>query len=141
MKKILIVEDDARVASALKIRIEGAGYQTALAEDAISAVSIAVAARPDLVLVDINMPAGNGFSAVEHIRARLPGPLPVVFITASKQPGLVERAGAMGANGFMAVEHPSFRHRWQGRLVGTNGLFHSSTHRRVAVLAKRFHSS
>ena len=104
MKKILIVEDDARVASALKIRIEGAGYQTALAEDAISAVSIAVSARPDLVLVDINMPAGNGFSAVEHIRARLPGPLPVVFITASKQPGLVERAGAMGANGF--IEKP-----------------------------------
>ena len=104
MKKILIIEDDNRVASALKVRISSAGYETFLAGDAISAVSTAIASRPDLLLVDINMPAGNGFMVVDRIRARHLGPMPVVFITASKEPGLFERALAMGASGF--IEKP-----------------------------------
>lgn len=104
MKRILIVEDDARVASALNVRITSAGYETVLAADALSAVAVAVAARPDLALVDINMPAGNGFSVMERIRALVPGRLPVVFITASKEPGLADRAIEMGASGF--VEKP-----------------------------------
>src|ERR1051325_2154601 len=104
MKKVLIIEDDAKVASALKIRITNAGYESFLAGDAISAVSAAMAARPDLLLVDINMPAGNGFMVVERIRARLPGPVPIVFITASNEPGLFDRALAMGASGF--IEKP-----------------------------------
>src|SRR5204862_506103 len=104
MKKVLIIEDDPTVASALNVRITSAGYGTVLAADAISAVSTALATRPDLILVDINMPAGNGFWVVERIHALIPGRLPVVFITASKEPGLAERAFAMGASGF--IEKP-----------------------------------
>lgn len=104
MKRILIVEDDAKVASALNIRISNAGYETVLAADALSAVSVAVVAQPDLALVDINMPAGNGFTVVERIRARVPRKVPVIFITASKEPGLVDRALAAGASGF--IEKP-----------------------------------
>lgn len=104
MKRILIVEDDARVASALNVRITSAGYETVLAADALSAVAVAVAARPDLALVDINMPAGNGFTVMERIRTLVPGRLPVVFITASREPGLADRAIEMGASGF--VEKP-----------------------------------
>jgi CheY-like chemotaxis protein len=104
MKRILIVEDDAKVASALNIRITNAGYETVLAADALSAVAVAVTANPDLILVDINMPAGNGFTVVERIRALVPGRLPVVFITASREPGLADRAIAMGASGF--IEKP-----------------------------------
>ncbi|SRR6266446_3363791 len=103
-KKILIIEDDPWVASALNVRIASAGYETVQAADAISAVSTALATRPDLVLVDINMPAGDGFWVVERIQALIPGRLPAVFITASKEPGLAERAFAKGASGF--IEKP-----------------------------------
>ncbi len=104
MQKILIIEDNEKVASALNIRIKSAGYETVVASDALSGVSTAVKCRPDLVLVDINLPAGNGFEVVERIRAQLPANAPVIFITASKQPGLESRAVEMGASGF--VEKP-----------------------------------
>jgi len=104
MKKILIIEDDANIAQALKIRIASEGYEAALAPDALTALMAASKVHPDLILVDINIPAGNGFSVVERIRAAIPGKMPVIFITASKEPGLCQRAIAMGASGF--VEKP-----------------------------------
>jgi DNA-binding response OmpR family regulator len=104
MKRILIIEDDANIAAALRIRINSEGYETALASDALSALIAASKLHPDLILVDINIPAGNGFSVVERIRAIVPEPIPVIFITASKEPGLCQRAIDMGASGF--IEKP-----------------------------------
>jgi DNA-binding response OmpR family regulator len=99
-KRILIIEDDERIASALAIRLRGAGYQVATAPDALSGVSAAVREHPDLVLLDIGLPAGNGFGVAGRVRALLPQDTPIVFLTASKQPGLREKASALGAAGF-----------------------------------------
>jgi CheY-like chemotaxis protein len=97
MKKILIVEDDETVAKALNLRMKSAGYETALASDAIQGLSRAVSFGPDLVLLDINLPAGNGIDVAHHIRNMLPSSIPIIFLTASKQPGLVERATLVGS--------------------------------------------
>jgi DNA-binding response OmpR family regulator len=99
-KKILIVEDDRKIAMALALRLQAAGYETLIAGDAMAGVSTAVKSMPNLVLLDISMPAGNGFTVAERMKTALPIPVPVIFLTASKQPGFRDRARELGAVGY-----------------------------------------
>jgi len=100
MKKILIVEDDQKIAKGLAIRLKAAGYATTLAYDALAGVAMAVKDRPDLVILDISMPAGDGFLVAERIQTLLPTPTPIIFMTASRQAGFQQRAEALGAVGY-----------------------------------------
>jgi DNA-binding response OmpR family regulator len=100
MKKILIVEDDENVAKALAIRLESTGYEVTIAPDAVLGVSSALKTNPDLTLLDISMPAGNGFLVADRIQELLPRETPFIFITASKQPGLRKKAEILGAKDF-----------------------------------------
>jgi DNA-binding response OmpR family regulator len=99
-KKVLIVEDDRKIAMALSLRLQAAGYETLIAGDALTGVTMAVKSVPHLVLLDISMPAGNGFTVAERMRTALRAPIPVIFLTASKQPGFRDRARELGAVGY-----------------------------------------
>lgn len=99
-KKVLIVEDDEKIALALAVRLKAAGYETSTATDAISGVTSALNFRPDLVLLDISMPAGNGFAVAERMRSVSARRTPIIFLTASKQPEFRERALELGAAGY-----------------------------------------
>lgn len=100
MKKILIVEDDQNIAKALAIRLKAHGYGVTVAPDAVTGVESAVRTEPDLVLLDISMPAGDGFTVAERIQTLIPGETPMIFLTASRKPGLRERAQELGAAAF-----------------------------------------
>ena len=101
MKKILIVEDDPKISLALSVRLKAQGYEVSTADNAISATSAASKAQPDLLLLDISMPGGNGFMAVELLqRNDITADIPFIFLTASKQPGLREKALELGASAF-----------------------------------------
>jgi DNA-binding response OmpR family regulator len=100
MKEILIVEDDRSVATGLEIRLKSYGYEVAIASDATTGVNSALKLRPDLVLLDISMPGGGGFSVAERLQRILPTMTPFIFLTASKQPDLREKAIELGAAGF-----------------------------------------
>ena len=99
--KILVVEDDKKIALALAIRLRTAQYEVLVAPDAVLAMSMAMKHRPDLLLLDILMPGGNGFQVAEWLQnlEAMIG-VPYIFITASKVPGLRERARRLGAVGF-----------------------------------------
>jgi DNA-binding response OmpR family regulator len=99
-KRILIVEDDQKIALALALRLRAAGYETSTAFDAVGGVSEAMRFRPDLVLLDVSLPAGSGFTVAERMRSATPVFTPIIFLTASKQPGLQERAQELGAVGY-----------------------------------------
>jgi DNA-binding response OmpR family regulator len=99
-KKVLIIEDDRKIAMALALRLKSAGYEASMAYDALTGVNDAVKCRPDLVLLDISMPAGNGFTVAERMKTLIPNPAPIIFLTASKQPGFRERAQELGAAGY-----------------------------------------
>jgi DNA-binding response OmpR family regulator len=99
-RRILIVEDDQRIALALSLRLKSAGYDVASAEDALNGVNTALRFQPDLVLLDISMPAGDGFTVAERLKKLLPRATPVIFLTASKQPGFRQRAAELGAVGY-----------------------------------------
>lgn len=99
-KQILIIEDDPKIALALAVRLKSSGYETVTAYDALTGVSAAVKDPPDLVLLDISMPAGNGFAVAERIQTLALTPIPIIFLTASKQPGFRQRANLLKAAGY-----------------------------------------
>ena len=65
--KILVVEDDQNIALALVVRLRAAGYEVMTAPDAVLAVSMALKHRPDLILLDLLIPGGNGFLVAERV--------------------------------------------------------------------------
>jgi DNA-binding response OmpR family regulator len=102
-KKILVVDDDAKIAQGLKVRLESAGYQVTTAADGVYGLRLAIELKPALVILDIWMPVGGGFSVAHRLREKFPD-VPVVFITASRQQGLKRMAKNLGAVGF--IEKP-----------------------------------
>jgi DNA-binding response OmpR family regulator len=99
--KILIVEDDRKIAMALGLRLRAAGQEVIFAYDAAAGLSSAVKEQPDLVLLDIGLPAGSGLVVAERIRNLIPRYVPIIFLTASRQPELRRQALALGAAGFL----------------------------------------
>ena len=105
MKKVLIVEDDRNIALALGVRLKAMGYDVASASDAVTAVTQARKAQPDVVLLDIGLPGGDGFMVAERLKQLTQtATTPLIFITAMKTPGLKDRAQALGAVRF--IEKP-----------------------------------
>jgi DNA-binding response OmpR family regulator len=100
MKKILIVDDDEHIARALAVRLTVAGYHTFTAPDPAFAVMFVGMHRPDLVIMDICLPIMEGFGLAHRLNGMHVGRIPVIFITASREPGLRESAMRMGAAGF-----------------------------------------
>jgi DNA-binding response OmpR family regulator len=99
---ILVVEDDQDIRQLLHLQLTAAGYETAFATDAASAVGVARREHPALILLDIGLPAGNGFVVMERLRA-LPEfeMVPVIVITA-RGAAEGERAVELGARSFLA---------------------------------------
>ena len=100
MKRILIVEDDPRITAALKVRLNARGYEILTAGNGFEGLKLAMNSRPDLLLLDIMMPMGMGFSVAERLKAVGLGHIPIIFITASKRTGLRRTAAKLGAAGF-----------------------------------------
>ena len=100
-KKILIVEDDHDMRRALNVRLRANNYETAFATDAVEAVSIAKKEQPDLVLLDLGLPAGDGFMVMDRMKdiASL-SCLPVIVVSARDPEGNKVRALAAGAEAF-----------------------------------------
>jgi DNA-binding response OmpR family regulator len=106
-KTILVVEDDAKIASALTVRLKSAGYDVFTSPDGAEALKIARTELPDLIildvwlpLIDIWMPLGVGFSVARRLKDRGLGNIPIIFITASRDPAIRDAAQAMHAAAF-----------------------------------------
>lgn len=84
-KKVLIIDDDQAMVAALKDGLEFIGLEVAVAYDGLQGVLMAHEARPDVVLLDFNLPAGGGAGVYERLRSSLDTcRIPVVFATAVK---------------------------------------------------------
>ena len=100
MKKILIAEDDEKIAAALEIRLKAAGYEVKTVADGLRSYLRAMTWTPDLILMDIYMPIGSGLDVAQELKAAGLADIPIIFITASKEESLRERAEALNAAGF-----------------------------------------
>jgi two-component system KDP operon response regulator KdpE len=99
-KRILVMEDDPKITAALAIRLTAAGYEVLTAPDGFIGLKLALDQQPDLVLMDIWMPVGIGFSVAQRLQRLGLGEVPKIFITASKVQGLRDTAEKLGAVAF-----------------------------------------
>ncbi len=99
--KILIVEDDREMRQALNLRLRSNNYDTVFASDAIMALSIAKQERPDLILLDLGLPGGDGLIVLNRLKdmATL-ATIPVIVVSARDRQKNEEQALAAGAHAF-----------------------------------------
>lgn len=101
-KKILIADDDREVVEVLKARLEVSGYETLVAYEGIRVMEIAHKKSPNLIILDLRMPAGTGQSVLKNLRSyQDTAKIPVIILTALKEPHLKEELLAAGAQDFM----------------------------------------
>ena len=81
--KILVVDDEATILQTLRFNLERNGYVVCTAGDGRQAVSVAETEKPDLILLDIMLPALDGIEVCREIRKR--SSVPVLMLTAKDQ--------------------------------------------------------
>jgi DNA-binding response OmpR family regulator len=97
-KKILHIEDDRNVLALVKIILEKPGYQFLSALDAMQGLMMVRQHQPDLIILDIMMPAGGGVSVYERIRMLASTThIPVLIYTAAPR-GELEGKIAFGSD-------------------------------------------
>jgi CheY-like chemotaxis protein len=102
MKSVLLVDDDNTVLLGIGVRLKSMGYSVYTAKDAVSAISAVVKNRPDIVVLDVSLPAGDGFLVARRLQNLVgSAATPIIFITASENPSLRERAMKLGAAAFL----------------------------------------
>jgi len=105
MKKILVVEDNETNLYLIRFILKKNRYEVIEARDGASGVALAVKEKPDLVLMDIQLPGINGLEATKRIRASEAGrDVPIVALTSYVMAGDREKALAAGCTGY--IEKP-----------------------------------
>ncbi len=97
-KRVLIAEDDLAVRGSLAAVLESEGYVVDEARNGVEAVTRAIENLPDLVLLDLNMPHWDGWTAFSQLDRATPL-LPIIVITA--RPNQYEKAVRLGVDAFM----------------------------------------
>jgi DNA-binding response OmpR family regulator len=101
-KKILIVDDDPDVRNGMHVRLKANHYDTFFAGDALSSMSEARKNEPDLIILDLGLPAGDGFVVMERLKS-IPAlaVIPVIVVSARDVLANKERALKAGAKAFL----------------------------------------
>lgn len=101
-KKILIVDDDLDQRRGLNVRLRASNYDTVFAADGLSAISVAQKERPDLIILDLGLPAGDGFTVIERLKAiSALSVVPIVVVSARDPQINSDRALKAGADTFL----------------------------------------
>src|ERR1700726_657673 len=111
--RLLVVDDEATILELLSGSLRLAGFEVMTASSGADAVRAAAARRPDLVLLDVMMPDGDGFEALRRMRSG-GAEVPVIFLTARDQ--VSERVRGFAAGGDDYVTKPFSLEELLGRI-------------------------
>jgi len=99
--KILLVEDNEMNRDMLSRRLQRKGYEVVLAVDGVEGVQVAKAALPDLILMDMSLPALDGWEATRQLKsAPDTASIPIIALTAHAMSGDREKALAAGCDDY-----------------------------------------
>ena len=108
-KKILIVDDDPHLLLGLTAKLKANGYSVICATDALAAITVARKEAPDLVILDLGLPAGDGFLVLERMRSLADlVATPVIVLSARDPAENKKRALAAGAVAFFQKPPDSY---------------------------------
>jgi len=133
--KILMVDDTTANLQVLRGTLEGCGYKLFTAKNGPSALAIAARARPDLILLDILMPAMDGYEVCRRLKADgATRPIPVIFLTALDDAADEAKGLALGAVDYITKPiHPELV---RARVHAHLELKHHQDHLEQLVRAK-----
>ncbi|MFC1617569.1 response regulator [Candidatus Margulisiibacteriota bacterium] len=101
-KKILYIEDDPINKYLVKKVLEDSGHEVFEASDGESGIGRAGDIKPDLILMDMQMPGMDGYEATKEIRKTDPEhKIPIIALTAHALPGDKEKCIAVGCDGYI----------------------------------------
>lgn len=105
MKRILVVEDNEQNLYLMQYMLEKSGYSVVMARSGGEAIILALQERPDLILMDIQLPDIDGLEVTRSIRAsEADGWVPIVAVTSFAMTGDREEALKAGCTGY--IEKP-----------------------------------
>jgi two-component system, cell cycle response regulator DivK len=100
---ILVVEDYEDMSLAMRLALENRGYRILEAADGAQAVEVAARERPEIILMDLQLPVMDGLAATERIRANPDlSEVIIVAVTAHQEADYRARALAAGCNAFVS---------------------------------------
>jgi CheY-like chemotaxis protein len=101
-KKILIVDDDPEVRLSLQVRLKVNNYDVVFAGDGVASIEEARKHMPDLIILDLGLPAGDGFSVLERLKGNMSlSAIPVIVVSGRARTPNRERALQAGAIAFL----------------------------------------
>jgi DNA-binding response OmpR family regulator len=100
-KKILVVDDDPDVRLGLQVRLNANHYDVVCAGDGVTSISQARKQMPDLMILDLGLPAGDGFSVLERMKANELASIPVIVLSGQDRVSNRNRAIEAGAKAFL----------------------------------------
>lgn len=99
---ILLIEDDLNVCHGIQRKLKAFNYNTVYAPDAVASISQARQHHPDLILLDLGLPAGDGFVVMERLR-QFPelSMIPIIVLSGRDRAANEARAFRAGATAFL----------------------------------------
>lgn len=99
---ILVIEDNEQNLYLVKFILEKNGYQVCAAKDGRTGIEMAEQVKPDLILLDIQLPVMDGYAVAQNLRANpnVSG-IPIVAVTSHAMVGDREKAIGAGCNGYL----------------------------------------
>ncbi|MCU1261076.1 MAG: divK [Bryobacterales bacterium] len=103
MARILLVEDNETNRDMLSRRLVRRGFDVVMASDGEEGIASAGTHKPDLILMDVNLPGVSGWEAIQHLKANdQTKAIPVIAVTAHALSTDREKAMAIGCDGYEA---------------------------------------
>ena len=101
-KKILVVDDDPDMRLGLQLRLTANHYDVIFAADGVASIAEARKHMPDLMILDLGLPAGDGFSVLERLKVNESlSSIPVIVLSGRDRVGNWDRALKAGAKTFL----------------------------------------
>jgi len=104
-KRVLVIEDDADQSRALTQRLRFEGYDSAAAADVPGAVRMARIHQPDLIILDLGLPGGDGYLVVDRLKA-MPELAAIPILVLSARDAAQEKMKALEAGAFAYFQKP-----------------------------------
>lgn len=100
--KILIADDEIDYVEILTSLLEAHGFEIVVAHEGVRAIEVAHKQKPNLIILDLQMPAGTGQMVLQYLRSKPDThAIPVIVMTASSDPEAEPMVRALGAQAFI----------------------------------------